>query len=36
MVFAVMDQSTLNDRVSLNEKRYVKVHDTGLRLAEMD
>lgn len=36
MVFAVMDQSTLNDRVSLNETRYCKVHETGLRLAEMD
>ena len=36
MVFALMDQSTLNDRVSLNEKRYVKVHETGLRLGEMD
>ena len=36
MVFAVMDQSTLNDRVSLNESRYCKVHETGLDLAKMD
>ena len=36
MVFALMDQSTLNDRVSLNESRYVSVYETGLRLAEMD
>ena len=31
-----MDQSTLADRVSLNETRYVQVHETGLRLADMD
>ena len=36
MVFALMDQSTLNDRVSLNESRYVSVYETGLRLADMD
>lgn len=36
MVFALIDQSTLNDRVSLNESRYVRVYETGLRLADMD
>ena len=36
MVFALIDQSTLNDRVSLNESRYVSVYETGLRLADMD
>ena len=36
MVFAVMDQSTLNDRVTLGENRYVKVHETSLKLSAMD
>lgn len=36
MVFALIDQSTLNDRLALNEHRYVGIYETGLRLAEMD
>ena len=36
MVFALMDQSTINDRIKLNEHKYVSVYQTGLRLAEMD
>jgi len=36
MVFALIDQSTMNDRITLNEHRYVSIFETGLRLAEKD
>ena len=36
IVFGVVNQSTLNDRVSLTEQRFVKIHNTCLRLDEID
>ena len=36
IVFGVMNQSTMNDRVSLSEKRFIKIHNTCLRLDEID
>ena len=36
MVFGVLNQSTLNDRVAVSEERYVKIHSTCLRLDEID
>lgn len=34
--FAVLNQSTLNDRVTLNEERLVKIFKTTLHLDEID
>ena len=36
MVFAVMNQSTMADRMDLNEQRWQKVHNTTIKLDEID
>lgn len=36
MTLSILGQSTLNDRVALNETRFVKIHNTCLHLDEID
>lgn len=36
ITFACLNNSTIQDRVTLNEHRYVKVHKTCLQLDEID
>ena len=36
ITFAIMNQSTLNDRVRVNETKLVQVHQNAIRLDEID
>ena len=36
IIFAVLNQSTLNERIALNENRSVKVHKTCITLDVID